>query len=148
MGCRKNLESSNMERKYFAFNKDYTTHSSWLHTQITVPAHQPMLVERLIDEYNYCYLIYHISCETGYSLGYFIENITPQQEIEMWKIVSNHRESQLLYYINSDLRKKPFYSIILRLWKRARKQEELINYLRKVTAHCLEEVNLYIHGTK
>jgi len=121
-----------MKRKYFAFKEDYTVGYPTLKEKITIPAHQPILVERLLDEYSYCYLINHISCETSYSLGYFKGKITKDEEIEMWKLLAKYAESQLKGWFDSDLRKQMEQGKqIQEMWRKQRAQEEIIDALRK-----------------
>jgi len=95
-----------MERKYFAFNEDYDVGRPTLKEKIIIPANQPILVDRLIDEYGYCYLLKHITNETSYHLGYFKDEITKDEEIEMWKLIARYSESSLTGWFESDLKQQ------------------------------------------
>ena len=125
-----------MERKYFAFNEDYTISNRGLKNAIRIKAHQPILVERVLDEYGYCFLIKHITSETDLSLGYFKEEITKDEEIEMWKIIAMKAESSLKGWFDSDLRSQMDSSKqIQEMWIKQEAQEEVIEYLRKSIAY-------------
>ena len=133
-----------MERKYFAFKKDYIVGYPTLKEKITIPAHQPILVERLLDEYGYCFLIKHITCETSYSLGYFKDEITKDEEIEMWKLLAKYAESSLSGWLDSDLRKQMEQGKqIQEMWRKQNRQEEIIEALRKSLSYFEERGKIF-----
>jgi len=74
------------KRKYFCFYNDLIFGKN---KDRCIPAHQPILVNRLLDEYGYCYLEV-LSGETSYSSGYFVENITSCEEVIMNMIIKKY----------------------------------------------------------
>jgi len=131
-----------MKRKYFAFKKDYILDYSTLKKKITIPAHQPILVESLLDEYGYCFLIKGITHETSYSLGYFKDKITKDEEIEMWKLLAKYAESELFGWLDSDLRNQMEQSKqIQEMWRKQNRQAEIIDALRKSLSYFEERGN-------
>ena len=123
-----------MEKKYFCFNKDYEMKPELgLKESFVIPAHQPILVERIFEEkeYEHVFLIDRIGGDPTFQMGYFEEKITKDQEIEMWKLTTNYAKSIFRGWMDSDVRTEMSRcKQIQEMWGKLDKQEEVIKALR------------------